>query len=213
MKNFQKLFTFDLQYNGIIAGVDEAGRGPWAGPVVAACVILDRAKLDNVKEVDDSKKLSEKKREKLYQIIIDSCVCFAISEVSHNTIDKKNILEATTMAMLNCIQKLTFKPDLLLVDGNIGFRVENTKVEHVINGDEKSLSIAAASILAKVHRDRIMRNYHKIFPQYGFINHKGYGTKEHIAALLKYGPCEIHRKSYKPVENIIKMKNNKVKIN
>ncbi len=206
MKNFEKLVAFDLQYKGLIAGIDEAGRGPWAGPVVAAAVILNRDRINELKEVDDSKKISEKKREKLYQIIIDSSICFAVSEVSHSIIDKENILTATTIAMLNCINKLTNKPDILLVDGNMNFKVDNIKIEHVIDGDEKSLSIAAASILAKVHRDRIMRNYHKLYPQYGFLNHKGYGTKEHINALIKYGPCEIHRISYKPVEKIAKMK-------
>lgn len=206
MKNFEKLLEFDLKYSGVVAGVDEAGRGSWAGPVVAASVILYKAKLDTLKEIDDSKKLSEKKREKLYQQIIDASVCFAISEVSHNVIDKENIQSATIAAMYNCIQKLTNKPEILLVDGNMGFNVDNIMVEHIVDGDQKSLSIAAASIIAKVHRDKIMRNYHKIFPQYGFINNKGYGTKEHIDALIKYGPCEIHRKSYKPIEKIVKMK-------
>lgn len=208
MKNFEKLLEFDLKYKGIIAGVDEAGRGPWAGPVVAAAVILDKTKSELLLEVDDSKKLSEKKREKLYKQIIDASICFAISEVSHNIIDKENVLSATIIAMRNCIQKLTVKPEVLLIDGNMNFKADNIKIEHIIDGDEKSLSIAAASILAKVHRDRIMRNYHKIFPQYGFVRNKGYGTKEHINALIKYGLCEIHRKSYKPVEKIIKMKNN-----
>lgn len=207
MKNFEKLLKFDSKYSGVIGGVDEAGRGPWAGPVVAASVILCKSKLDTLKEVDDSKKLSEKKREELYYKIIDSSVCFAISEVSHNVIDKENIVSATITAMRNSIQKLTIKPEILLIDGNMNFNINNIMVEHIVDGDQKSLSIAAASIIAKVHRDRIMRNYHKIFPQYGFINNKGYGTKEHIDALIKYGPCEIHRKSFKPIEKIVKMKN------
>jgi ribonuclease HII len=206
MKNFKNLLDFDLKYNNIIAGVDEAGRGPWAGPVVAAAVILDKTKLTLLSEVDDSKKISEKKREKLYQKIIDSSICSAISEVSQNVIDRLNILNATVMAMKNCIEKLSYKPEIILIDGNMDFQIDNIRVEHIIDGDKKSLSIAAASILAKVHRDRIMRNYHKIYPHYGFINHKGYGTKEHINALIKYGPCEIHRTSYKPVEKIIKIK-------
>ncbi len=209
MKNFEKLIDFDLKYNGIIAGVDEAGRGPWAGPVVAASVILDKTKSELLSEVDDSKKISEKKREQIYQKIIDASICFAISEVSHNIIDKEDILSATIMAMKNCIQKLTSKPDIILVDGNMNFQINGIKVEHIVDGDQKSLSIAAASILAKVHRDRIMRNYHKIYPQYGFLNHKGYGTKEHIKALIEHGPCEIHRKSYKPVGKLIRMKNGK----
>ncbi|MCX7698161.1 MAG: ribonuclease HII [Candidatus Goldbacteria bacterium] len=207
MKNFNKLLEFDLKYNCLIAGVDEAGRGPWAGPVVAASVILDKNKLELLSDVDDSKKLSENKRENIYQKIIDASICYAISEVSHIVIDKHNIKSATIMAMQNCIQKLTQKPEIILVDGNMNFTIDGFKVEHIVNGDEKSLSIAAASILAKVYRDRIMKNYHKIFPHYGFINHKGYGTKEHINALLKFGPCEIHRKSYKPIEKLIKIKN------
>ncbi|MCX8094438.1 MAG: ribonuclease HII [Candidatus Goldbacteria bacterium] len=207
MRNFNKLLEFDLKYNCLIAGVDEAGRGPWAGPVVAASVILDKNKFELLSDVDDSKKLSENKRENVYQKIIDASICFAISEVSHVVIDKHNIQSATIMAMQNCIQKLTLKPEIILIDGNMNFTIDGIKVEHIVNGDEKSLSIAAASILAKVYRDRIMRNYHKIFPHYGFINHKGYGTREHINALLKFGPCEIHRKSYKPVEKLIKIKN------
>ncbi|HPD18120.1 MAG: ribonuclease HII [Candidatus Goldbacteria bacterium] len=213
MKNFEKLFRFDSKYDCVIAGVDEAGRGPWAGPVVAASVILRKEKLDTLKEVDDSKKLSEKTREKLYQKIIDASVCFAISEVSHNVIDRENILSATITAMCNCIHKLTGKPEIILVDGNMKFMIDDVKTEHIIDGDQKSLSIAAASVLAKVHRDRIMRNYHKVFPQYGFIHNKGYGTQEHIDALVKYGPCEIHRKSYKPVENIIRMQSDVKTIN
>mgnify|MGYP000492397454 CR=1 FL=1 len=211
MKNFEKLLEFDLKYNCVVAGVDEAGRGPWAGPVVAAAVILDKKKLETLSEVDDSKKISEKKREALYEKIINASICFAISEVSHNVIDKENILIATIKAMKNCIEKLLNKPEILLIDGNMKFLVENIKVEHIVDGDSKSLSIAAASILAKVHRDRIMRNYHKLYPQYGFNKHKGYGTSEHIKALIQYGPCEIHRKSYKPVEKIIK-NNKKIEI-
>lgn len=206
MKNFERLLNFDLNFNKIIAGVDEAGRGPWAGPVVAAAVILDKTKLTLLSEVDDSKKISEKKREELYQKIIDASICFAISEVSQNVIDRLNILNATIVAMKNCIEKLLYKPEIILVDGNMDFQIDNIRVEHIIDGDEKSLSIAAASILAKVHRDRIMRNYHKIYPHYGFINHKGYGTKEHINALIKYGPCEIHRMSYKPLKKLLKLK-------
>lgn len=211
MKNFEKLMEFDLKYNGVIAGVDEAGRGPWAGPIVAAAVILDKKKLEILSEVDDSKKISEKKRESLYEKIINASICFAISEVSHKVIDKENILTATIKAMQNCIEKLVNKPEILLIDGNMKFMVENIKVEHIVDGDAKSLSIAAASILAKVHRDRIMRNYHELYPQYGFNKHKGYGTSEHIKALIRYGPCEIHRKSYKPVEKIIK-NNKKIEI-
>lgn len=203
MKNYDKLKDFDMAYNCVIAGVDEAGRGPWAGPVVAAAVILDPQKLDMLKEIDDSKKIPEKKRELLFNIVIDAAVSYAICEVSETVIDKENILQATLRAMSNAVEKLTVKPALVLVDGTKCPDLENFKSEAVVDGDAKSLSIAAASILAKVHRDRVMRNYDKMYPVYGFAKHKGYGTTAHIAALKKHGVCEIHRKSYKPVRDIM----------
>jgi ribonuclease HII len=203
MKNHEKLKGFDKAYNCIVAGVDEAGRGPWAGPVVAAAVILDPQKLETLMEIDDSKKIPEKKREMLFNIVIDASLSYAICEVSEKVIDKENILQATLRAMSNAVQKLTVKPVLVLVDGNKCPDLPDFKSEAVVDGDAKSLSIAAASILAKVHRDRVMRNYDKMFPVYGFTKHKGYGTAAHIAALKKFGVCEIHRKSYKPVREII----------
>jgi ribonuclease HII len=203
MKNYEKLLEFDRKYNCSIAGVDEAGRGPWAGPVVAAAVVLDPAKLSTLREVDDSKKITEKKREILFDIIVDAALSYAICEVSHTVIDKENILNATLRAMSNAVEKLTVMPEIILVDGTKCPELINFKSEAVVDGDAKSLSIAAASILAKVHRDRVMRNYDKMFPEYGFAKHKGYGTAAHIAALRRCGVCEIHRRSYRPVREIM----------
>jgi ribonuclease HII len=205
MENHEKLAAFDSAYGCVIAGVDEAGRGPWAGPVVAAAVILDPAKLDTLREIDDSKKIPEKKRELLFNIVIDASLSYAVCEVSETVIDKVNILQATLRAMSSAVEKLNVKPALVLVDGTKCPDLPNFKSEAVVDGDAKSLSIAAASILAKVHRDRVMRNYDKMYPLYGFANHKGYGTPEHIAALQKHGVCGIHRRSYKPVREIIKL--------
>jgi ribonuclease HII len=199
----KKLLLFDRQYPGMIAGVDEAGRGPWAGPVVAAAVILNPELAENLAGVDDSKKLTEKMREELFDSIIDSSVTYAITEISHIVIDRVNILNATMAAMKGSIEKLSRHPEMILIDGNRVPDAPGFKMEAVIDGDAKSLSIAAASILAKVYRDRIMRNFDRIYPGYGFASHKGYGTKEHMAALAKKGVCDIHRKSYKPVMAVI----------
>ena len=203
MVNYEKLIAFDRVYNCVLAGVDEAGRGPWAGPVVAAAVILDPKKLDILMEIDDSKKIPEKKRELLFNIVIDASLSYAICEVSEIVIDKENILQATLRAMSNAVEKLTIMPGLVLIDGTKCPDLPKFKSEAVVDGDARSLSIAAASILAKVHRDRVMRNYDKMYPQYGFAKHKGYGTAEHMAALAKHGVCEIHRKSYKPVREVM----------
>jgi ribonuclease HII len=203
MVNYEKLLAFDRAYGCVLAGVDEAGRGPWAGPVVAAAVVLDPQKLETLREIDDSKKIPEKKREKLFDIVVEASLAYAISEVSHTVIDKENILQATLRGMSNAVEKLTVKPALVLIDGTKCPDLPNFKSEAVVDGDAKSMSIAAASILAKVHRDRVMRNYDKMYPQYGFARHKGYGTAEHMAALKKFGVCEIHRKSYRPVREVI----------
>lgn len=208
MNNFDKLSAFDRAYNCLTAGVDEAGRGPWAGPVVAAVVVLDPAMLGTLKEVDDSKKLTEKKREELFNMVIGASLSYAVCEVSEAVIDKKNILQATLLAMRNAVEKLTIKPGLILIDGSKCPELPGHRSEAVVDGDARSLCIAAASILAKVHRDRVMRNYDKMFPQYGFARHKGYGTKEHMEALKKYGICEIHRKSYRPVREIMGVQEN-----
>lgn len=175
-----------------VGGIDEAGRGPLAGPVCAACVILD---VDNIPEgINDSKKLSPKKREALFDKITESAaVSFAM--VDEKTIDEINIRQATVLAMQRAVEGLCRKPDFLLIDGNFTIgAIENERF--VIGGDAKSLSIGAASIIAKVTRDRLMEKLHEEYPMYNFKKHKGYGTKEHIEAIKKYGPCPYHRASF-----------------
>lgn len=176
----------------LIAGVDEAGRGPLAGPVVSACVIMP---LDDIIEgVDDSKKLSEKKRDFLFDKIIEKAIAYKISVVSEKVIDEINILNATKMSMKECIEGMEIKPDIVLVDA-VKLEMEVPCVP-IIHGDALSYSIAAASILAKVSRDSIMQEYDKVYPQYLFAKHKGYGTKMHIEAIKEHGSCEIHRKTF-----------------
>lgn len=188
-----ELFEFDKGYNKIIAGVDEAGRGPLAGPVVAAAVIVKNPEF--LTEINDSKKLTEKKREKLYDIIMENCEV-GVGIVDHKCIDEINILNATFKAMRQAVSNLNDKFDLLLVDGNHKVREYNEKQEAIIKGDGKSLAIAAASIIAKVSRDRMMKNYCEQYPDYNFGKHKGYGTKEHREVLMEKGACKIHRKSF-----------------
>ena len=186
----------------IIAGVDEAGRGPLAGPVVAAAVILPKD--HTIEGLIDSKKLSAKKREKLYNEII-KVSDYGIGVISHRTIDKINILQATFKAMRSAILNLDQKPDKTLIDG-YGFPDQNIKNEGIIGGDNLIKSISAASIIAKVTRDRIMMNIDKIFPEYGFAQHKGYGTKMHMETLNVHKASPVHRKSFGPVKrNIPKM--------
>lgn len=186
----------------IIAGVDEAGRGPLAGPVVAAAVILPKD--HTIEGLIDSKKLSAKKREKLYNEII-KVSDYGIGIISHRTIDKINILQATFKAMRSAILNLDQKPDKTLIDG-YGFPDQNIKNEGIIGGDNLIKSISAASIIAKVTRDRIMMNIDKIFPEYGFAQHKGYGTKMHMETLNVHKASPVHRKSFGPVKrNIPKM--------
>lgn len=179
-------------YN-IICGVDEAGRGPLAGPVYAAAVVLKRGQ--TIEGVNDSKKLSEKKRELLFDQIIAQCEDYSIGTASEKEIDEINILQATFLAMKRAVEGLSLRPDCALVDGN-QVPPLNCDVETVIKGDSKSESIAAASILAKVSRDRYMLEMAEKYPQYGFEKHKGYGTKLHYEMIEKYGICEIHRKSF-----------------
>ena len=175
-----------------IGGMDEAGRGPLAGPVVAAAVIMP---LDCVIEgVDDSKQVSEKKRERLYDEIVEKAIAYKICLVDEKTIDEINILNATKKAMTECVQGLSVRPDVVLVDA-VKLALE-VPTKAIIKGDALSYSIAAASILAKVYRDRLMREYDKQYPQYGFAKHKGYGTKDHIEAIRTYGPCPIHRRTF-----------------
>lgn len=173
-----------------IAGVDEAGRGPLAGPVYAACVIIDPHK--PLYGVNDSKKLSEKCRDALYDIIIEKAAAYGIGYSDSDIINEHGIMFALNRAMQIAIRACNIQPDVVLIDGNIAFNIAS-KVEPIVKGDARSVSIAAASILAKVARDRKMLEYDKIYPQYGFAAHKGYGTPEHIAALMKYGMTPIHR--------------------
>ena len=182
-----------------ICGVDEAGRGPLAGPVFAAAVILpEDYEIDGV---NDSKKLSEKKREKLFDEIIEHALAYSIKSCDNFTIDDINILAATMQTMKNAVDSLTIKPDIVFVDGN---RLPELDIpaEYVIHGDAVSASIAAASILAKVSRDRFMYEMDKKYPEYDFAKHKGYPTPEHLKALEKLGPCPEHRRSFGPVSQM-----------
>ena len=178
----------------IICGVDEAGRGPLAGPVYAAAVILPKGHI--VEGVNDSKKLSEKKRELLFDKIIDECVCYSIGTASEKEIDEINILQATYLAMKRAVDGLEIVPQLALIDGNRIPPLISTDARAIVKGDAKSASIACASILAKVSRDRYMLEMSKKYPEYQFERHKGYGTKLHYEMIEKYGICEIHRKSF-----------------
>jgi ribonuclease HII len=203
-KRFTRLKQFDMNYGRVLAGVDEAGRGPWAGPVVAAAVILDGAKLGTLTRLDDSKKLSEKTREELFETVIAACVSYRICGISNSQIDSTDILSATMRAMSACLKGLSVPPDRVIIDGNTLPNAPGFDMEAVVDGDAKSLCVAAASVLAKVHRDRIMRKFDLIYPGYGFSSHKGYGTREHEEALEKLGICPIHRKSYRPVKKYLK---------
>ena len=178
----------------LVCGVDEAGRGPLCGPVCAAAVILDPD--TEIEGVNDSKKLSEKKREALFEVIKEKAVAYCVAFASVEEIEEHNILQATFLAMNRAIEGLSKKADYALIDGNRVPKNITIPCETVIKGDAKSMSIAAASILAKVSRDRLLLEYDEKYPEYNFAKHKGYGTKEHIEAIKKYGPCEIHRASF-----------------
>ena len=189
------LYENELKKKGYqyICGVDEAGRGPLAGEVYAAAVIL---KSDEIIEgVNDSKKLSEKKREKLFNIITEKVLAYSIATASVEEIETMNILQATLLAMKRAIENLPVKVDYAIIDGNKTPEL-SIPCHSIIKGDAKSMSIASASILAKVSRDRKMKEYALQYPQYGFDKHKGYGTKAHVEALKQYGTCEIHRLSF-----------------
>ena len=177
-----------------VCGVDEAGRGPLAGPVYAAAVILPPGLV--IEGVNDSKKLSEKKREALFPIICEQALAFGIGYATEEEIDTYNILQATYMAMRRAVEALPVRPQRLLIDGNRLPQGLDIPAEAIVKGDALSASIAAASILAKVSRDRVMIEYDGRYPAYGFAKHKGYGTAEHIEALRKWGPCPIHRGSF-----------------
>lgn len=183
-----------------ICGVDEAGRGPLAGPVCAAAVILP---LDTeIPGLNDSKKLSEKKREQLFDVITEKALSYCVAYGTLEEIEEFNILEATFLAMNRAIGGLKLKPDFALIDGNRVPKGIKIPCETVVKGDAKSMSVAAASVLAKVSRDRLMLEYDEKYPLYDFKKHKGYGTKEHTELIKKYGPCEIHRLSF--LKNILK---------
>jgi len=185
--------TLWLQGIGHIAGVDEAGRGPLAGPVVAAAVIFPREVI--IDSVDDSKKCTAKQREELFALIMEQAISVGIGIVGHEVIDRINILQATILAMRNSIENMHVQPEYVIVDGN-SFKHETLRFQNIIKGDAKSFTIAAASIVAKVTRDRLMCELDIRFPQYGFAQHKGYGTRQHIEAIRTHGLCEIHRQSF-----------------
>ncbi|EGG86583.1 ribonuclease HII [Lachnospiraceae oral taxon 107 str. F0167] len=189
MREFENKYS-DLAY---IAGLDEAGRGPLAGPVVAAAVILPKDIF--LPFLNDSKKVTEKRRDVLFDEIKQNAIAYGIGIASNTLIDEINILQATYEAMREAINALSTRPDILLVDA-IHIPGIDIRQVGIVKGDAKSVNIAAASILAKVTRDRLMAEYDKIYPEYGFASNKGYGTAAHIAALKEYGPCEIHRKSF-----------------
>ena len=183
-----------------VAGVDEVGRGPLAGPVVVSAVILPPDFF--IPKLNDSKKLSESTREKLYDIILENAVAVNTAVIDEKTIDRINIYQAAMNGMYQAIYGLSVKPDEVLIDA---MPLDSLEIPHqsIIKGDAKSASIAAASIVAKVTRDRMMNDFDKIYPQYGFAQNKGYGTKEHVEALRKYGPCKIHRCSFEPIKSMV----------
>lgn len=196
MKTEVDMFAYERELRAqgawLIGGMDEAGRGPLAGPVVAAVAVMPSD--DPIEGVNDSKQLSEKKRERLYDEIIEKAITYKICAVGERVIDDINILNATKRAMTECVEELAVQPHVVLIDA-VQLALEVPTIS-IIKGDALSYSIAAASILAKVYRDRLMRAYDEQYPQYGFARHKGYGTRDHIEALRKYGPCPIHRRTF-----------------
>lgn len=186
----------DLYNKGFknICGIDEAGRGPLAGPVVVAGVIMPENSM--IEFVNDSKKVTEKRREKLYDVIKEEAISYSIAVIDQDVIDEINILNATKKGVTEVVDGLEIKPDLILVDALEHINTRGIPYEPLIKGDARCYNIAAASILAKVTRDRIMRQWDEIYPQYGFLSNKGYGTAKHIEAIKQYGLCPIHRKSF-----------------
>ncbi len=187
----KKLYSKGFQK---ICGIDEAGRGPLAGPVVVAGVIMPKDSM--IEGVNDSKKVSENKREKLYDLILEEAISYSVSIIDKDVIDEINILNATKQGVTEVVEGLQVKPDLILVDALTHINTKGIPYDSIIKGDAKCYNIAAASIIAKVTRDRIMRQWDEIYPQYGFISHKGYGTSKHIEAIKKYGLTPIHRRSF-----------------
>lgn len=186
----------DLYNKGFknICGIDEAGRGPLAGPVVVAGVIMPENSM--IEFVNDSKKVTEKRREKLYDVIMEEAISYCVSVIDQDVIDEINILNATKKGVTEVVDGLEIKPDLILVDALEHINTRGIPYEPLIKGDARCYNIAAASILAKVTRDRIMRQWDEIYPEYGFLSNKGYGTAKHIEAIKQYGLCPIHRKSF-----------------
>ena len=194
--NTLKIIEEDLHKKGFeqICGIDEAGRGPLAGPVVVAGVILPKDSF--IEGVNDSKKVSEKKRELLYDKILDEAISYSVAIIGQDVIDEINILNATKKGVTSVVEGLDVKPNLIVIDALEHIDTKGIPYESIIKGDAKCYSIAAASIVAKVTRDRIMRQWDEIYPQYGFAKHKGYGTAAHISAIKEYGLCPIHRRSF-----------------
>ena len=188
----QKIYeTENIKY---IAGIDEAGRGPLAGPVVVGVVIMPKDSM--IEGINDSKKVSEKKREKLYEEITNEAIAWGVGIIDQKEIDEINILNATKKAVTTAIASLKVRPDLILVDALTNIDTLGVPYKSIIKGDAKEYSIAAASIIAKVTRDRIMREWDEVYPEYGFSKHKGYGTANHIKVIKEFGPCMLHRKSF-----------------
>ena len=189
-----ELFHYDRQFSKLICGIDEAGRGPLAGPVSIGAVIMPLDDDNIIVGINDSKKLSPKKRLELYDIIKNRAIAYSCIMLDNEVIDEINILEATKRAMYNAIDSLSVKPELVLVDAvKLNLDIET---QAIIKGDATSYNIAAASIIAKVTRDKLMDEYDEMYPMYNFKSNKGYGTKDHIEAIKKYGPCPIHRKTF-----------------
>lgn len=195
----RKIYANKIKY---ICGIDEAGRGPLAGPVVVGAVILPENSF--IEGVNDSKKISEKKREKLYDIITNEAISYSVGIVSQNTIDEINILNATKLGLKIALEGLSQKPDMIIVDALKDMDTLGIPYMSIIKGDAKCYSIAAASIIAKVTRDRLMREWDEVYPAYGFAKHKGYGTKEHINIIKEIGPCMLHRKTF--IKNFVNNK-------
>lgn len=197
-------YEFDEHFikheNKILIGIDEVGRGPLAGPVLSAAISLDYKNL--IEGLNDSKKLTEKKREKLLKEIIQNMLHIGIGMASVEEIDTYNIYQATILSMKRAIKNTGVKEGILLIDG-LSFEQEGFSSHKVIKGDQKSAAIMAASIVAKQTRDSLMKHYATLYPEYFFEKHKGYGTKKHMEALKQFGPCKIHRKSFKPVSNML----------
>ena len=207
MLSYEKIFW--RQGMNLVAGVDEVGRGPLAGPVVAAAVVLpQRVSLD---QVTDSKKLTPQKRAELFDLIAESALDFAVAQIDQKTIDRFNILNASLRAMHQAVGALKNPPDAVLVDGS--YKIPGLRIPQiaVVKGDSLSLSVAAASILAKVIRDKLMLDYHRKYPHFSFDQNKGYATKSHIQALKEYGPCEIHRMSFRTLK-MLKTKQERISL-